>query len=162
MKRIKLDEHLTVEEIGQRYRRATDAVGRSQWQIIWLLAQGQRTEEVAAVTGYSIEWVRALARRYNAGGAEAMGDKRHQNPGQRLKLTPEQQYSLKQLLTEAAQRAESWTGRQVAEWMTQQVGQYVYPQRGWEMLRRLGFTSKTARPRHVKATVEGASLFKKT
>jgi len=33
------------------------------------------------VTGYSLGWVRKIARRYNERGVEALGDRRHGNPG---------------------------------------------------------------------------------
>src|SRR5690242_10343651 len=53
-KRLALAEHLPVADLQQRYRQATDPVARSQWQILWLLAQRLPTEEVARVTGYSL------------------------------------------------------------------------------------------------------------
>jgi hypothetical protein len=37
---IHLASHLSTEELGQRYRRAHDPVGRSRWQMLWLLANG--------------------------------------------------------------------------------------------------------------------------
>jgi hypothetical protein len=52
MKRLNVAEHLTVNELEQRYRQATDPVARSQWQILWLLVLGRATVEVAAVIGY--------------------------------------------------------------------------------------------------------------
>ena len=162
MNRIHLVEHLNVEELEGRYRRAKEGVARSQWQMLWLLGQGQSTAQVAAVTGYSVEWVRAIARRYNEGGPGVIGDGRHHNPGQPLKLNKEQQVRLKGILQEAASRGESWTGKQVAEWMSQALGQTVHRQRGWEMLYRLGFTSKTPRPRHAKADEAEQQAFKKT
>lgn len=45
--------HLELAELEQRYRQATDRVARSQWQLIWLLAQGQSTQSVVQTTGYS-------------------------------------------------------------------------------------------------------------
>ena len=64
MKRRTIPPHLSVDEVEQRYRRATDPVARSQWQMLWLLASGMPTAEVARVTGYSGNWVREIARRY--------------------------------------------------------------------------------------------------
>src|SRR5258708_38482523 len=102
MRRIKLATHLTTEEVGQRYREADEPVARSQWQILWLLAQGQRSEQVVAGTGYGVNWIRAIARRYNQHGPAAVGDQRHHNPGKRLKLSAEQQATLRELLSQAA------------------------------------------------------------
>ena len=50
-KRITIIPHLSVDDLEQRYRQATEAIERSHYQIIWLLATGRPTSEVAAVTG---------------------------------------------------------------------------------------------------------------
>jgi len=50
-KRITIAPHLSQEELESRYRHAKDPVERSHYQIIWLLACGRPTEEVAAITG---------------------------------------------------------------------------------------------------------------
>jgi hypothetical protein len=67
-KRIEIKPHLSIEQLATCYRKSEDAVERSHYQMIWLLAQGQSTAEVARVTGYSVYWVRVIARRYNAQG----------------------------------------------------------------------------------------------
>jgi len=56
-KRIIIAPHLSVEELEHRYRQAKDPVERSHYQIIWLLAQGKLSQEVASVTGYSRIWI---------------------------------------------------------------------------------------------------------
>jgi hypothetical protein len=56
-KRISIIPHLTIDELEQRYRQTTEPIERSHYQIIWLLAQGRLTEEVAAVTGYGRDWI---------------------------------------------------------------------------------------------------------
>ena len=50
-KRITIAPHLPIEELEQRYRQAKDPVERSHYQIIWLLAQGKCSQEVATVMG---------------------------------------------------------------------------------------------------------------
>jgi hypothetical protein len=52
-RRIRLDPHLTVEELARRYRAAKEPHERNWWQILWLLGKGQPVAEVAANTGYS-------------------------------------------------------------------------------------------------------------
>lgn len=56
-KRISITAHLTVSELEQLYRQARDETESPQYQIIWLLAQGKRTEEVEQITGYSRTWI---------------------------------------------------------------------------------------------------------
>ncbi len=159
-KYLTVAEHLTTDELESRYRGARDGMDRSQWQIIWLLSQGKRSREVASITGYSVVWIRALVRRYNADGP-GLGDGRHRNPGQARLLSVEHEQELRSLLTAAQAEGKHWTGPQVARWMSQRLGRPVPAVRGWEVLRRLGFTAKTPRPRHAKADAQ-QNWFKKT
>ncbi len=48
--------HISIGELENRYRKATDPVERSHFQIIWLLAQGKRVREVSEVTGDCANW----------------------------------------------------------------------------------------------------------
>ncbi|MEH2052789.1 helix-turn-helix domain-containing protein [Nostoc sp.] len=79
-KRINLKPHCSVEELFSFYRQASDPIERTRYQIIWLLAQGRLTEDVAKVTGYCRNSIYGLVRRYNTQGLEGMKDKRHQHP----------------------------------------------------------------------------------
>jgi transposase len=158
--RIKVASHLTVEELEQRYRGATDPVARSQWQIVWLLAGGMPTAQVAAVTGYGVRWIQEIARRYRA-GPEAIGDRRHANPGQAPLLDATQQEALRQALAGPAPDGGIWTGRWVAHWMSQTLGRPIHVQRGWEWMCRLGFSPQRPRPRETRADPEAQEAFKK-
>jgi hypothetical protein len=63
-KRLRLKEHLSTEELEDRYRKAhDDPVLRSHYQIVWLLSLGKLTREVREVTGYSPEWIREISLR---------------------------------------------------------------------------------------------------
>ncbi len=64
-KTIKLEPHLSSEELENRYRKAHDPVERSHYQILWLISEGKTTRQVMEVTGYSRGWIQQLARRYN-------------------------------------------------------------------------------------------------
>jgi len=161
-RQLKLETHLTIEELEKGYRRAVDGRERSHWQMIWLLAQGKSTAEVAHTTGYSVPWVRTIVHRYNAQGAVALSDTRHTNPGRGHLLNAEQEARLKALLYQAEADEEPWTGIQVASWMSQEVGRRLNPARGWDILHRWGFTRKGPRPRHIKADLQAQSAFKKT
>jgi hypothetical protein len=79
--------HLTVEELGARYRAAQSAMAARHTQAIWLLAQGHSVLEGADVLAFAPRWgtsrlvpgVEELAGRYNAGGPDALGDQRRRN-----------------------------------------------------------------------------------
>jgi transposase len=153
--------HLPIDELEHRYRRARDAVERSHYQIVWLLAAGRPTAEVCRVTGYCANWVREVAKRYRAGGPDALGDRRHANPGAPPLLTPGQREELRAALGGPAPDGGLWTGRKVAAWMGERLGRPVGEQRGWEHLRALGFTPQRPRPRETRADAATQAAFKK-
>ena len=161
-KRLSIHGHLSPDALERRYRAAKEPVARSHWQIVWLLAQGVASERVAAVTGYTVNWIRTLAQRFNQQGPAGLGDRRHRNPGRTGLLSPAQRATLAAALEQPPPDGGVWTGPKAAAWMTARLGRRVHPQRGWEMLRRLGWTSKVPRPRHAKADPTAQLAFKKT
>lgn len=159
--RLVLPAHLPVTELEQRYRQTRDPVERSHWQIIWLLSSGHPAMTVAEVTGYSVNWVRELGRRYRRDGPPGLDDRRHRNPGGRPLLDAAGQQALAVALTGPAPDGGLWTGRQVATWMSAYLGRPVSPQRGWEYLRQLGFTPQQPRPTASQADPAAQAAFKK-
>ena len=71
-RRIKLSTKLSVEELEQRDRRASEGMERSHWQLRWLLARGHPAYQVAQMTGYSPYWIGQVARRYHAEGEDGL------------------------------------------------------------------------------------------
>jgi transposase len=161
MAELVLVAHLSVEELGQRYRAARDPVERSRLQVIWLLRQGRGAAEVGRVVGYCERWVAEIARRYNEDGAEGLADRRHGNAGAEPLLGEAQRAALAEALRGAPPRGGLWSGPKVADWIAARTGLKVRPQRGWDYLKRLGFTLKRPRPRHAKADAAAQAAFKK-
>ena len=148
--------HLSTAELGQRFRAARQPIERSHLQIVWLLSQGRREREVAAVTGYGQRWVAEIVRRSNAEGPAGLGDRRNQNPGARPLLHEEDKAALNAILAEPPADGGLWTGpkdgqRRCPSWMTARLGRKIWPQRGWDYLQKLGYSSQVPRPRHAKA-----------
>ena len=161
-KRLSIRAHLAVNELETHYRRAKDPVARSHWQVIWLLAQGLPSAHVAAVTSYTVNWSRTIARRYNQRGPAGLEGRRHRNPGATGLLSAAQRAALAAALAQPPPDGGVWTGPQAAAWMAARLGRRVHPQRGWEALRRLGWTAKVPRPRHVNAEPAAPAAFKQT
>src|SRR3982750_3614230 len=77
-----LAAHLRPPELGQRYRAARSPVERSHLQIVWLLSRGRSEREVTQVTGYGRRRVGEVARRYDEGGPDGLGDRRRGDVGE--------------------------------------------------------------------------------
>ncbi len=127
-KRPHLEEHLSTQELEERYRKARDPVERSHYQIVWLLSSSKLTREVADATGYSPEWIREVSRRYNEGGAQGLGDRRHRNPGAVPLLSPKQQQELGEALKEPPEDGGMWNSAKVASWIGERTGRRVRAQ----------------------------------
>lgn len=160
-KRIQIAPHLSIEELYQSYRRASNPIERSHYQIIWLLASGKRTEEVASITGYSRSWIYELVWGYNRIGVESLGDKRSDNRGATPLLNDEQQALLWQALQESPVDGGLWTGPKVAAWMSELLGRAIAPQRGWEYLRGLEYVRRRPRPEHSESDLVEQQQWKK-
>src|SRR4051812_38733262 len=135
-----LAAHLSPAELGQRYRAARSPVERSHLQIVWLLSRGRGEREVARVTGYGRRWVGEVARRYDEGGPDGLGDRRRGNAGAGPLLGAEDEAALRAALAEPPAGGGLWTGPKVATWMAARLGREVWPQRGWDYLKKLGYS----------------------
>jgi hypothetical protein len=82
-------EHLSVEELEERYAGCHDATASRHFQAIWLLARGHTVAEVSATTAFGERWIEQLLARYNAEGPEALGDLRRRNGASATILKPE-------------------------------------------------------------------------
>jgi len=150
---LKLEHHLSLDELEEGYKTSKTAIARGHYQVIWLLSRGKITAEVADVTGYSLAWIYELVRSYNVQGASALGDQRqHNKGGNPALLDDEMQALLFQALSEdEAPDGGQWNGRKVADWLSERLGRPIHRQRGWELLRDLEFTFKRPRPEHIHA-----------
>jgi transposase len=149
------------------YRKATDPVLRTHLLMVWRISLGDSIPEVAQMLGYSQKWVTEIARRYNSDGVEGLGDRRHANPGakERALLDEEGQARLRQALVEEAPPGGGgmWSGPKVARWIERKTGiDKVHNQRGWEYLRKVGYSPQVPRPSNAKgADSQEREAFKK-
>src|SRR5262245_38568348 len=140
--RLPLVLHLPVEEIRRRYLAAERPGERTRWHALWLLADAwpdRSAEDVAALLGRSAVFVRNTLKRFNAAGPDGLADRRRHNR-RAPKLTPAQQDALFAALQGRPPDGGLWSGPKVAAFARGRFGVQVWPQTGWEWLRRLGFT----------------------
>ena len=169
-KRLNIADHLSVEQLQQRERASSRVVEHKQWQVIRLLAQGVPSQQVACTVGYSLEWVRVLARRYNRDGPSALGDKRTAHPGPARRLDAAGQAELRQALqaeVPAALGGGLWNGAKVAAWISTRLKDLkdlehpLSARSGNRYLHHLGYSCQQPRPRHSQADPEEQQAFKK-
>ena len=141
-------QQLTVEELEDRTRAAKDVAERSHCQVIWLLAKGHSTRAVAEIVALSPRSINKLARRYQAEGVDALGDRRRGNRGAgRCSRRP------------ISRRCGSgwtppddgglWSGPKLARWIAARLGLVQVPApRGWEALQKLGRSLRVPRPKN--------------
>lgn len=156
--RIQLKPWMTTEELYACYRDTGDAVERPRWQALWMLSQGIGREEVARSMGFSSEWVRRVAARYNE-KLEWVADGRHGNGGHGRLLTSAQFQELERALEGPCEDGTPWSGPKVARWMGEKLGRLVAPQRGWDYLRSAGLTPQRPRPQHQEACADAQATF---
>lgn len=160
-KSLTIEPHLSVKELEVRYRQAKEPIERTRYQIVWLLARGFVTQEVAAVTGYRRDTIRKIARRYNQQGLEGIKDRRYQHPGGQPMLSDVEQAQLWQALQSPPPDGGLWNGRKVAEWISDRLERRIGRQRGWEYLREMTFRWRVPRPEHKEADIVEQEAWKK-
>jgi transposase len=158
-RRTKLEPHLTPEELKQRYLETADLSERSHFHVLWLISQGQTQAQSARSVGLSERWVQEIVKRYNAGGPEAMRDRRHDHPGAPRALDAEGERVLQAALQGRPDDGGLWTSKKVANWIRSHTGRGVCTISGWRTLRRLGQTPQRPRPRHKRADPEAQEAF---
>src|SRR3954467_5378380 len=120
--------HLSIAELGSRYRASQDATEARHLQAIWLLAQGRTVLEVAEVLAFVPRWVEQLAARYNASGPAALGDQRRRNGRAASLLTEAVLSALAKRVRTPPEDGGLWSGPKVAAWMAGQLGlERVHP-----------------------------------
>jgi transposase len=142
-------------ELEARYEAAADPVAKSHFHALWLLSWGYDVDEVAELLSFTPRWVRALSKRYNEEGPEALGDQRMHNGTKPTILTPEALAGLKERIKTRPDDGGLWTGPKIARWLARFHGlKSVHDQRGWDALVAIGYSIQQPRPRHPEAATE--------
>jgi len=101
-------------------------------------------------------------RRYNLLGPEALRDGRHNNPGPRPKLTPEETLKVLEALEGPPPDGGLWTGPKLQRWVAEHLGKRLSLNPIYRLLHEAGFALRVPRPVHRKAEREAQEAFKKT
>src|SRR3954468_24836884 len=115
MKRLPVVEHLSPAEVDRRYRGCADAAEKSRWHVLWLVTRPDRplsATAAAKLVGYTPAWGRAILRRYNAHGPDALADGRQDNGSHPLLSTAQRAELFAALQAEPADGG-LWSGPKV-------------------------------------------------
>jgi len=161
---IKLKDHLTADELYQRYRKCQQAREKLRWRALYLIAKGGIANHVAEQVGRSSGWMTNLARRYNQLGPAGVTDQRGDvKCGVKPALSAKHARALDAALRRPAPDGGLWASPKVAAWIKEQTGKAVHPTTAWRARQALGFSLQVPRPRHGQAASEDEqAAFKKS
>ena len=151
---LKLKDHLSSEELRQRYLSCTHRADRTRWHALWLISQGQTSCAASALVGRGDVWGSRLVHAYNKGGPEAVPTVKRQGRARGGKVPALDAAGL-EALEEALQGPPPggglWTGVKVTRWIEQRSGKRPHETTGCKYLHKLGYTLQTPRPAHPQA-----------
>jgi transposase len=154
--------HLTLNELWRRAKKAKDPIEKDRFLAVYHAKRGLTAKEIARIIPNTPRWVQETVRRYNLEGPEALKDKRHQNPGQKPKLTPEERMRVLEALQGPPPDGGLWTGPKLRDWVERELGKRLSFYPIYRLLHEMGFALRVPRPRHRKADGEAREAFKKT
>ncbi len=159
--------HLEAEELKRRYQQAKDPVEGRRYHLLWLIKEKKYSlKQAANAVGLNYDYGKKILKTYNQEGPTAVRNRRRDPSIQRGRpplLSPEQMEQLRQALESPPEDGGLWSGPKVAHWIAKITGrEQVRPQRGWDYLKRCGYSWQRPRPRHAKADAQAQEDFKKT
>ena len=142
-------DHLSESELKRRYQKATDPVEGRRYHLMWLVKRGRSLKQAAEVVGINYDYAKDVLKAYNTNGPGALsnGRKRPYRRGRPTLLSDAQLQQLQLALQHPHADGGDWTGPKVAKWIEQVTGHQVWPQRGWDYLKRCGYTCQSSHPR---------------
>lgn len=150
------------QRLEELVRSEADAKQRDRYRAVLLLMGDVEPEgdEVAEALGRSPRFVDQWAARYRRGGLEALRPRRR--PGRRPRLTAEQEAALKARVEAGplpADRTCALRGRHVVRILAEEFAATYTLAGAYDLLRRIGLSSLSPRPRHRKNDVAAMAAF---
>lgn len=162
---LHLEPHFSADELKARYRASGDPVESRRWHLLWLVHTQTTLTDAAKAVGLNYDYARGVVKAYNCHGAAGLRNRRRDQRPQasRSLLNSEQLRDLEARLQSPPNDDGVWSGPKVAQVIAEVIGvPKVWPQRGWDYLKRLEQSLQVPRPRHRKGDPESQEAFKKT
>ena len=162
---LHLEPHFSPDELKGHYRASRDPVESRRWHLLWLVSEQTTLTHAAQVVGLNYDYAREIVGEYNRNGANGLRNRRKDKRPQQSRslLNRNECEELKARLQAPPTDGGLWNGPKVAQVIAQMTGvEKVWPQRGWDYLKRLEQSLQLPRPRHRKSDPEAQAAFKKT
>jgi transposase len=154
--------HLTLEQIKEKMKEATDPRQLQRWQIVYTaLMQPRKAEEIARSIGVSKSLVQKMISRYNREGIQAIeikkgGGRYHEY------MTKEEEKNFLTPFFQKAEQGELTTTKEIHQQYEKQIGHQVHETTIYRLLERHSWRKILPRSRHPKADIQAQETFKKT
>jgi transposase len=154
-KQAYLEKHHSSQELKNRYLKSKDPVESRRWHLIWKVSLGWSIKNSAIAIGLNYEYSKEIIKRYNLLGEQGLKNlkrKERTKAGGKQQILNEQQIQkLKQEIAKRPSDGGIWTGVKVARWIELETGrEKVWNQRGWDYLKKCGYSWQRPRPKHRK------------
>lgn len=165
-RKLELVPHLGEAELKERYRKAKDPVEARRWHLLWKVALGWTIKQSALAVGLDYDYARRIIKNYNEMGVNSVQNYRNKNRknqggGHQPLLNEEQLKRLAKACQGKPPDRGVWTGPKVARWIERETGKsQVHNQRGWDYLKKLGYSWQRPRPKHRKGCPQAQTEFK--
>jgi transposase len=165
-KKAHLANHLSVNELKQKYIKSQDSVEARRWHVLWKVALGWTIKSSALAVGLDYQYTKKIIKKYNELGVESVKNNR-KRPQTHVRgkapLLNEQQ--LQKLVTQLRSRPADggiWTGPKVARWIEKETQrEKVANQRGWYYLKKCNYSWQKPRPKHYLGDQAAQEKFKR-
>lgn len=152
-KKAYLANHFNSHALKQKYLKSQDSVESRRWGVLWKVSLGWTIKNSALALGIDYQYAKKIVKRYNELGAEGVKNQRkttrNHRRGKPPLLNDQQLHSLIKALKESPSDGGIWTGPKVARWIEKETQvEKVGNQRGWDYLKKCGYSWQRPRPKH--------------
>lgn len=160
---VKLRTDYSAGELRRLAKASKDASQSRRLLALAAVLEGMSREDAARLGGMDRQTLRDRVHRFNAHGPDGLKDNR--SPGPRARLSPEQQAELAGLVEAGPDLARDGVVRWRADLqrvIAERFGVDYHERHVGTLLKKLGFSHVSARPRHPAQDASVVEAFKKT